>query len=107
MRSTHRAAAHSGVDTWWDSQLKAQIHRAGRERLLEFHVCDWLVPTRDLLNDRGMMGDGIIELRKVRAWVEEAGYTGAAEIENFSDRWWSVPAWEVIDVCASRYRTVI
>ena len=47
---------------WWDPKLEAQIVRAGRERLLAYHVCDWLVPTRDLLNDRGMMGDGIIEL---------------------------------------------
>jgi sugar phosphate isomerase/epimerase len=93
--------------TWWDPQLEAQIKRAGRERLLAFHVCDWLVPTRDLLNDRGMMGDGIIELRKIRAWVEQAGYTGAAEVEIFSDRWWSVPADELIDVCASRYRTIV
>src|SRR5262249_9358298 len=42
--------------TWWDPQLEAQIKRTGPERLLAYHVCDWLVPTRDLLNDRGMMG---------------------------------------------------
>jgi len=48
---------------WWDPKLAAQIARGGREYLLAYHVCDWLLGTRDLLNDRGMMGDGIIELQ--------------------------------------------
>jgi sugar phosphate isomerase/epimerase len=92
---------------WWDPKLEAQIARAGRDRLLAYHVCDWLVPTRDLLNDRGMMGDGIIELQKVRGWVEAAGYSGFAEVEIFSDRWWSVPAEEVLDRCVERYCSVV
>ena len=92
---------------WWDPKLESQIARAGRNRLLAYHVCDWLVPTRDLLNDRGMMGDGIIELRKVRAWVEAAGYTGPVEVEIFSDHWWSRPADEVLDTCVARYKTVV
>jgi sugar phosphate isomerase/epimerase len=92
---------------WWDPKLASQIARAGAQRLLAYHVCDWLVPTRDLLNDRGMMGDGIVELRKVRALVEAAGYTGAIEVEIFSDHWWSRPAEEVLDTCIARYRTVV
>ena len=93
--------------TWWDPQLEAQIKRAGRDRLLGYHVCDWLVPTRDLLNDRGMMGDGIVELKKVRGWVEAAGYTGPAEVEIFSESWWSRPADEVLDTCVDRHQTVV
>jgi sugar phosphate isomerase/epimerase len=92
---------------WWDPKLASQIARAGAQRLLAYHVCDWLVPTRDLLNDRGMMGDGIVELRKVRALVEAAGYTGAIEVEIFSEHWWSRPADEVLDTCIARYRTVV
>jgi sugar phosphate isomerase/epimerase len=92
---------------WWDPKLAAQTARAGRDRLLAYHVCDWLVPTRDLVNDRGMMGDGIIELRKLRALVEGAGYTGPIEAEIFSDAWWSRPAEEVLDTCIARYRTVV
>jgi sugar phosphate isomerase/epimerase len=92
---------------WWDPKLEGQIARAGRERLLAYHVCDWLVPTRDLLNDRGMMGDGVIELRKVRDWVEVAGYTGASEVEIFSERWWDTPAQEVLSTCIARYNTVV
>jgi sugar phosphate isomerase/epimerase len=92
---------------WWDPKLESQIARAGPERLLAYHVCDWLVPTRDLLNDRGMMGDGIVELRKVRTHIEAAGYTGAIEVEIFSDHWWSRPADEVLDTCIARYRKVV
>src|SRR5262245_61396481 len=92
---------------WWDPKLEGQIARADPKRLLAYHVCDWLVPTRDLLNDRGMMGDGIVELRKVRALVEAAGYTGPVEVEIFSDRWWARPAEEVLDTCIARYGTVV
>ena len=87
-------------------QAGTQIARAGAKRLLAYHVCDWLTPTRDLLNDRGMMGDGVIELKKVRGWVEAAGYTGFAEVEIFSDTWWTVPAEKVLDMCVARYRSV-
>jgi sugar phosphate isomerase/epimerase len=74
---------------WWDPELKAQIERAGDKRLLAFHVCDWLVPTIDLLNDRGMMGDGVIDIPLIRSWMEAAGYSGFHEVEIFSARnWW-------------------
>ena len=67
----------------------AQIARAGKDRLLAFHVCDWLVPTRDILNDRGMMGDGVIDIKSLRAAVEAQGYAGYSEIEIFSNDWWA------------------
>ena len=92
---------------WWDPKLKQQIARAGRERLLAFHVCDWLIPTRDLLNDRGMMGDGVIEIQKIRGWVEAAGYTGFAEVEIFSEHWWARPGEEVADTCVARFRRAV
>ena len=65
-----------------------QIARAGKDRLLAFHVCDWLVPTKDILNDRGMMGDGVIDIKSVRAAVEAQGFAGYSEIEIFSNDWW-------------------
>jgi sugar phosphate isomerase/epimerase len=92
---------------WWDPKLQGQIARAGRDRLLAFHVCDWLVPTRDLLNDRGMMGDGVIELRKLRGWVEAAGYGGFAEVEIFSEHWWAQPGEQVLATCIERHRSVV
>jgi len=90
---------------WWDPKLQAQIERAGRERLLAFHVCDWLLPTRDLLNDRGMMGDGVIDIPRIRGWVEAAGYAGYSEVEIFSSEdWWKRPGGEVLDTCIDRHR---
>ena len=91
---------------WWDPKLASQIERAGGKRLLAYHVCDWLVPTRDLLNDRGMPGDGVVELKKLRAMVEAAGYAGPVEIEIFSDAWWARPMDEVLDTCVARLATV-
>lgn len=93
---------------WWDPKLEQQIARAGQQRLLAYHVCDWLTPTRDLLSDRGMMGDGVIELRKLRGWVEQAGYAGYSEVEIFSELdWWKRSGDEVLDTCIARHRSVV
>jgi len=92
---------------WWDPALYDAIARAGKKRLLAYHVCDWLVPTRDMLNDRGMMGDGVIELRRIRQAVEAQGYDGLIEAEIFSDHWWSEPLDTVLDTCIERYRAVV
>lgn len=93
---------------WWDPKLQAQIERAGRERLLAFHVCDWLVPTRDLLTDRGMMGDGVIEIPKIRGWVEAAGFAGYSEVEIFSaENWWKREGGEVLETCITRHRSAV
>ncbi|NLN94271.1 MAG: sugar phosphate isomerase/epimerase [Candidatus Hydrogenedens sp.] len=72
---------------WWDPMLKSEIARAGN-RIFSFHVCDWRTPTRDILNDRGMMGEGCIDLRSIRGWVEDAGFRGPIEVEIFSDEFW-------------------
>jgi sugar phosphate isomerase/epimerase len=75
---------------WWDPNLETEIKAAGREgALFAFHVCDWLTPTSDVLNDRGLMGEGCIPLRQIRGWVEEAGFQGFNEVEIFSNRWWA------------------
>ena len=93
---------------WWDPELEAQIRRAGRERLLAFHVCDWLLPTRDLLNDRGMMGDGVIDIPRIRGWVEQAGFAGYSEVEIFSaENWWKRDGGEVLDTCIQRHRSAV
>jgi Sugar phosphate isomerases/epimerases len=92
---------------WWDPELLPQIERAGKDRLLAFHVCDWLVPTKDILNDRGMMGDGVIELRSIRSAVEAQGFAGYSEIEIFSSDWWEKPMDEVLRTCIERHRSVV
>lgn len=106
-RSGKLGVAVDMYHVWWDPKLEAQLARAGADRLMAYHVCDWLTPTRDLVNDRGMMGDGVIELRKSRRWLEDAGFEGYAEVEIFSDFWWSRPGEEVLDTCIERHRTVV
>ncbi|HZY15778.1 MAG TPA: sugar phosphate isomerase/epimerase family protein [Ramlibacter sp.] len=94
--------------TWWDPQLEQQIARAGQDRLLALHVCDWLTPTTDLLNDRGMMGDGVIDIPRIRGWVEAQGFAGFSEVEIFSSgNWWQRPHEEVLDTCIARHRSVV
>ena len=90
---------------WWDPQLRAQIRRAGKKRLLAYHICDWLVPTTDLLLDRGMMGDGVIDLKRIRSWIEGAGYRGFHEVEIFSRaNWWRRDPDEVLRIIKKRHR---
>ena len=94
---------------WWDPELRAQIERAASaspSRLLAFHICDWLVPTTDLLLDRGMMGDGVIDIPLVRSWMEEFGYHGMHEVEIFSqNNWWQRDPDEVLLTCKLRHET--
>jgi sugar phosphate isomerase/epimerase len=90
---------------WWDPQLEAQIRRAGKRRLLAYHICDWLVPTTDLLLDRGMMGDGVVDLKRIRSWMTRAGYRGLHEVEIFSaNNWWKRDPDEVLATCKARHR---
>jgi len=75
---------------WWDPDLEAEIKRAGEQgTLFGFHVCDWRVETRHLLTDRGLMGEGCIDVRGIRRMVEAAGFEGMAEVEVFSEAHWA------------------
>ena len=92
---------------WWDPTLEREIERAAGatpSRLLAYHICDWLVPTADLLLDRGMMGDGVIDLPLIRSWMENAGYRGPHEVEIFSaNNWWKRDPDEVLITCKFRH----
>jgi sugar phosphate isomerase/epimerase len=75
---------------WWDPALEQEILRCGRNgHLFAYHVCDWNVPTTDMLLDRGLMGEGCIPLKQISEWVAQAGFTGFNEVEIFSTRLWS------------------
>lgn len=92
---------------WWDPAIEAQLARAGRDRLMAFHICDWLDPTRDMLLDRGMMGDGVIDIPHLRGVAEAQGYDGLYEVEIFSDRnWWCRDPDEVLATIVERVGTV-
>jgi sugar phosphate isomerase/epimerase len=80
---------------WWDPQVYAEIDRAG-DRMFAFHVSDWIVPTPDFLMGRGMMGDGVIEINRLRRAVEQSGYSGPVEVEIFNEALWSMSADEIV-----------
>ncbi len=76
---------------WWDDSLEVELQLAGAQGWIHaFHVCDWKIQQTDVLNDRGLMGDGCIDLRGMRSMVEAAGFTGDIEVEVFSNRYWAM-----------------
>src|SRR5207249_1714898 len=90
---------------WWDDLLESQIKLAGEtKRLLAFHVCDWKTPTTDLLNDRGLMGEGCIPIRRIKSWVEAAGFSGFNEVEIFSNHYWATDQSWYLPRIAGAYR---
>jgi sugar phosphate isomerase/epimerase len=91
---------------WWDPQVYAEIDRAAG-RIFGFHVNDWLVPTPDVLLGRGMMGDGVIELRRLREAVDRAGYSGPIEVEIFNQTIWDAPGDEVLALMVERFREYV
>ncbi len=91
---------------WWDTTLTESLAEA-KGRILGYHLCDWLEATGDMLLDRGMMGDGVVDLKSIRRDVESAGYAGACEVEVFSAQdWWLRDPNEVLDTMVERFRTV-
>lgn len=90
---------------WWDERLAAEVARAAG-RICGFHVNDWLVPTSHILRDRGMMGDGVIDLAGMWQMVRAAGAAPVVEVEIFSDRWWAAEPEDVLDLCHSRCRSI-
>jgi sugar phosphate isomerase/epimerase len=91
---------------WWDAMLERELARA-RGRIRGFHLCDWRVPTTDLLMDRAMMGDGCIDLHRIRTLVEAAGYQGYHEVEILNQRIWDAPGDEVLALMKERYRSCV
>jgi sugar phosphate isomerase/epimerase len=92
---------------WWDTSLPEELLRAGKSRIFGYHLCDWLAETRDVLLDRGMMGDGVADLKALRGAVEAAGYDGLCEVEIFSaNNWWLRDPGDVLDMCVERFRSV-
>ncbi len=90
---------------WWDPALEQEIARCAQlNALFAYHVCDWRTPTVDMLNDRGLMGEGCIPLRQIRAWVEATGYRGFNEVEIFSTRLWATDQDEFLANIVQAYR---
>ncbi|HEV2272715.1 MAG TPA: sugar phosphate isomerase/epimerase family protein [Acidobacteriaceae bacterium] len=91
---------------WWDPKLYQLLRSAG-PRIFGFHVSDWLVPLPDLLMGRGMMGDGVIEIRKIREAVDAAGYSGPIEVEIFNQAIWDLPGSEILARVVERFEEFV
>lgn len=102
--SEHVGVAADVYHIWWDPDLRKELNRCGKNgNLYAFHICDWMSPTVDFLNDRGLMGEGCIPIREIRGWAEEAGFTGFNEVEIFSDRLWATDQREFLDRIVTQY----
>jgi sugar phosphate isomerase/epimerase len=102
LNSRHVGVVIDVYHVWWDPEIYAQIAEAAGH-ILGFHVCDWLVPTPDMLMGRGMMGDGVIDLRGLRSAVDAAGYTGPIEVEIFNRTIWDTPGDQTLALMVRRY----
>jgi sugar phosphate isomerase/epimerase len=90
---------------WWDPDLEREVLRCGRMgKIFGFHVCDWKSPTTDFLNDRGLMGEGCINIPRIRRWVEEGGFDGLIEVEIFSTRYWAMDQDEFLGMIVKAYK---
>lgn len=91
---------------WWDDRLQAEVARCGKEgKLFSFHICDWKNQPSDMLNDRGLMGEGVIDVRGIRGWVEETGFSGYNEVEIFSNRYWAMDQGDFLKQIVEAYQT--
>jgi sugar phosphate isomerase/epimerase len=89
---------------WWDDQLEAQTKVAGeKNRLFAFHICDWKDQPEDMLNDRGLMGEGVIDIPQIRKWVNQSGFSGYEEVEIFSNKYWAMDQDEYLAMIKESY----
>lgn len=102
LSSTAAGVVIDAFHVWWDPDLKEEIQRA-RGTIVGFHVSDWPVPLPGILMGRAMMGDGVIELRKLRQLVDSAAYNGPIEVEIFNEEVWRMPESEVLNLIRDRF----
>ena len=89
---------------WWDDQLEEQTRIAGeKDRLFAFHICDWKDQPEDMLNDRGLMGEGVIDIPQIRSWVNASGFFGYEEVEIFSNKYWAMDQDEYLALIKEAY----
>jgi sugar phosphate isomerase/epimerase len=87
---------------WWDAALERELLRAG-DRILGYHVSDWIVPLPDVLNGRGLMGDGCIDFPTISGWIARVGYAGPIEVEIFNQELWRLPGRTAVERIKERF----
>lgn len=92
---------------WWEEGLKKEIGRGGKKgNLFAYHICDWKMPMADMLNDRGLMGEGCINVKKITQWMQAAGFNGFNEVEIFSNKYWAMNQDEFLNKIIESYKSV-
>jgi len=105
INSSYVGVAVDVYHLWWDPTLKKEMKRCGQnDHLFAFHICDWNSPTTDMLNDRGLMGDGCIPVNNIRSWVEATGFNGFYEVEIFSNKYWQQDQSQVLKKIIKAYK---
>lgn len=105
LRSRMVGIAVDVYHVWWDPDLQQEIELAGKQHtLFGLHLCDWRLNTRDMLNDRGLMGDGCIDINTIAGWARAAGFNGLDEVEVFSDTYWAMDQDEYLNLIIERYQ---
>lgn len=93
---------------WWDPELQWEIDVAAEhDRLFAFHVCDWKPDMNDMLNDRGLPGEGCIDIKTIRSWIETTGFSGFNEVEIFSNQYWAMDQQAYLDKLVTAYRKFV
>ena len=106
LQDDHLGVTADVFHLWWDDRLESEIARCGREgKLFSFHICDWKNLPSDMLNDRGIMGEGVINVPEIRGWVEQTGFRGFNEVEIFSTRYWAMDQGEFLKQIIAAYQT--
>lgn len=82
---------------WWDLEFVSQILCVGK-CIFVFYVFDWLVLIIDLVNDWGMLGDGVINILLICWLVENVGFNGVIELEIFLFYWWQKDINSMLDI---------
>jgi sugar phosphate isomerase/epimerase len=91
---------------WWDPCLYASLKQAAG-RIVGYHVSDWAVPLPGIVTGRSMMGEGVIELRRIRAAVEATGYNGPIEVEILNESIWNRDADSVAEEIVTKFRDFV
>jgi sugar phosphate isomerase/epimerase len=105
-RSRYLGVVIDVYHVWWDPAVASEIARASGQ-IFGFHVNDWIVPVPDILNGRGMMGDGVIQIQRLRELVTTAGYTGPIEVEIFNEELWRMPGIKLLQLIKERFLTSV
>ena len=93
---------------WFDSDLEEEINAAGKQGFLfGYHINDWRVDTQKIQGERGLMGDGCIDLPAFQVMIDTAGFTGFHEVEVFSDKYWSGDQAAYLELILTRYRELM